>query len=65
MYNKEQQCLIPVLLQKQFKNKSASIHQNKNVEQRILDRSFEGETDSWLERHTPAVIAALLEDVQE
>jgi hypothetical protein len=53
------------VLQKCFQSESASVHQNKNVPDRKLDKRFDGETEGWLVRTMHEVLACLLEDVEE
>jgi hypothetical protein len=52
-------------MQKCFQAKSCSVHQNKSIADRTLERCFEAETEGWLDRNTHEVLACLLKDVQE
>jgi hypothetical protein len=53
------------VMQKSFQARSCSVHQNKNIANKTLDRCCEAETAGWLDRNTHEVLACLLEDVQE
>lgn len=43
--------------------KSASVKQNMDLDNRAIDRAFDGATEEWLDRNHLQVIVCLLKDV--